>query len=262
MTFPDSPIRLHFGPELLYGFVLTLTRVGCTLMCLPLPGFKDAAPMVRAGLVLGITLLLMPLWPAVHVPPLSAGAFAVAALNEVACGLVIGLALAFLNGAFQLAAQTISMQAGFSFASTFDPASQADSTVLQVLSQFATGLLFFALGIHHLILRLIARSLEIYSAGGDVLPQSSLALIVALGTKMFATGLRLGLPVVALLLLIDIALSVLSRLHSQLHVIFITFPVKTALSFAFLAAILVRWPELYGNAAREFFGVLARIGLQ
>ena len=79
---------------------------------------------------------------------------------------------------------------------------------------------------------------------------------------MFATGLRLGLPVVALLLLAEVALAVLGRLHSQLHLIMLTFPVKTALSFAFLAAIMVRWPALYEQTARRVFQALAQLGLR
>jgi flagellar biosynthesis protein FliR len=256
------PIRVHFGPEAIYGFLLTLTRTGSALLLLPLPAFKDAALTARIVLILGITFALMPVWPAVRLDPLSGGQFFLAVLAETGFGLLLGLAMAFLNGTFQLAAQTISMQAGFSFASTFDPTSQADTTVFQMLSQLVSGLLFFSLGIHRQLLRLLAHSFDVFSATGNGLPHASLGTVAILGSTMFTTGIRLGLPVVALLLLAELAVGVLGRLHGQLHLLTLTFPIKTALSFSFVAAILVRWPTLYEQTADRIFHALAQLGVR
>jgi flagellar biosynthetic protein FliR len=231
-------------------------------MLVPLPAFRDAMQMVRIVLVVGITLALLPVWPAVRLDPVSGTQFFMAVVAESACGLLLGLAVAFLNGTFQLAAQTISMQAGFSFASTFDPASQADTTVFQMLSQLLSALLFFSLGIHLQLLRLLARSFDVFSLDRTVITTASVKAVIEMGGMMFATGLRFGLPVVALLLLAEVAVALLNRLHAQLHLMILTFPAKTALSFAFLAAILVRWPSLYEQTARRVFEVLAQVGFR
>lgn len=231
-------------------------------MLLPLPGFKDAVQMGRIVLVLGITFALMPVWPAVHLNPLSGGQFLLAVVGEMACGLLLGLAVAFLNGTFQMAAQTISMQAGFSFASTFDPSSDADTTVFQMMAQLLAGVLFFCLGVHRQLLRLLARSFDVFSPEKTVLNASSVHALAVLGAMMFGTGLRFGLPVVALLLLTEVAVALLNRLHAQLYLITLTFPAKTALSFAFLAALLIRWPALYEQTARHVFETLAQAGLR
>lgn len=252
------PIRVHFGSEALYGFLLTLARTGSALLLLPLPAFKDAALTPRIVLTVAVTFALMPVWPMVHFDPFSGAQFFFAVISESAFGLLLGLAMSFLNGAFQLAAQSISMQAGFSFASTFDPTSQADTTVFQMLSQLVSGLLFFSFGIHRQLLRLLAHSFDVFSPDANALSRASLTTIVSLGAIMFTTGLRLALPVVALLLLAELALAVLGRLHAQLHLITLTFPIKTALSFAFLAAILIRWPTLYEQTARRIFHALAQ----
>lgn len=256
------PIRVHFGSEALWGFLLTFTRVGSALFLMPLPAFKDLAAAARIGLVAGLTLALMPVWPKVQLDPLSGPQFLLAILAETGFGLVLGLAISFLNGTFQVAAQIISMQAGFGFASTFDPSSQADTTVFQMLSQLVSGLLFFSLGIHRQLLRLLARSFDVFSPDHTALAAASLHTVVGLGGIMFASGLRLGLPVVALLLLTELALGVLSRLHVQLHLVTLTFPIKTALSFLFLAAIVIRWPAFYAQTARRIFEALGQLGLR
>lgn len=256
------PIRVHFGPEAIYGFLLTLTRVGSALFVMPLPAFKDLALTARIVLVAGLTVTLLPVWPRVSFNALSGGQFLLAILAETGTGLLLGLAVSFLNGTFQLAAQIVSMQAGFSFASTFDPSSQADTTVFQMLAQLASGLLFFSLGVDRELLRLLAHSFDVFSPDRTAIGSLSLHTIVGLGGTMFATGLRLGLPVIALLLLTEVALGLLSRLHMQLHLITLTFPIKTALSFAFLAAIMVRWPALYEQTAHAVFGALGQLGLR
>ena len=67
-------------------------------------------------------------------------------LAEAGIGIAVGLAVAFLTEGFQMGAQIISLQAGYSFATTIDPTSGADSGVLLTIAQLTAGLLFFATG--------------------------------------------------------------------------------------------------------------------
>ena len=78
-----------------------------------------------------------------------------------------------------MAAQVMSLQAGYAFASTFDPNTQADSPVLVVFIQIAAGLLFFATGLDREVLHVFARSMETYPAGSFVLTRSAAMQILA-----------------------------------------------------------------------------------
>jgi flagellar biosynthesis protein FliR len=182
-------------------------------------------------------------------------------LGEMASGLILGLAIAFLNEAFQMAAQTISLQAGFSFASTIDPNTQADSNVLLVLAQLATGLLFFALDIHLRLLHLFSASFDVFSPARTPFGITPLQTVITLGKIMLLTGLKTGLPIVALLILVDLSLALMSRLHAQMQLITITFPAKIVLSFVFVAAIMTRWPTLYERTARSVFEAVSKLVL-
>jgi flagellar biosynthesis protein FliR len=71
----------------------------------------------------------------------------------------VGVAIAFLLEGIQMAAQMIGLQAGYSFASTVDPSTQADTTSLQILAQLLAGSLFFAFGFDREIIRILAQSL-------------------------------------------------------------------------------------------------------
>ena len=62
-----------------------------------------------------------------------------------------------------------------------------------------------------------------------------LNLVIQAGSAIFSTGLRLVLPLLALLLIVDISLALLARLNSQLQLITLAFPIKMLLSLGLLA---------------------------
>jgi flagellar biosynthetic protein FliR len=76
---------------------------------------------------------------------------------------------------------------------------------------------------------------------------------------MFATGMRLALPVVVLLALIDVALALLGRIHQQLQLLTLAFPVKMLATLAFLALILILFLPVYRAAAERTVAVLYRL---
>ena len=131
----------------IYAFLLVLARVAGLLAFLPVPAFRNAPMIFRAVLAFVTTVALFPVWP--HLPNVSPsiGELTVWAFSEMGFGLVAGLAVAFLNEGFQVGAQVLGMPAGFGYAQTIDPNSQADSSVLQVITMLTTGLLFFSLAL-------------------------------------------------------------------------------------------------------------------
>src|SRR5258708_19710276 len=125
------------------AFLLVMARVAGLVTFLPIPGFRNAPDLIRVVLALAFTFALFPVWPSVPNVLPSFGDLIVQAFAEAGFGLVAGLAIAFLTEGFQLAAQVLGLQAGYGYASTIDPSSQADSSVLQLIIPLMTALLFF-----------------------------------------------------------------------------------------------------------------------
>jgi flagellar biosynthetic protein FliR len=234
------------------GFILTLTRIGGVFVFLPIPGFKSAVDPARVALILGVSIALFPVWPHPAVD-VNAGLFAMWMLSEAALGTGIGLAVSFALEAFQMGAQMLGLQAGYSFASTVDPSTQADSTVLIVIAQTAAALIFFASGLDREVIRIFAQSLVTYPPGTFVMSKEVTHLVLMAGATMFSTGLRLALPVVAAMLMIDISLALLGRINSQLQLHYITFPMKMVVALLLLGWIVTMFPALMrGGAAPAF----------
>ncbi|OYW12612.1 MAG: hypothetical protein B7X34_01725, partial [Acidobacteriia bacterium 12-62-4] len=125
--------ELVVSQALVLHFLLVLFRVGGIFAFIPIPGIRSALAPTRVALVVLLSWLIFPLTPSVSgVAMTLSGAFGVL-LSEVSLGLVIGLAIQFLHEGVVLGAQALIVQAGYSYASTVDPNSEADSSVLQVL---------------------------------------------------------------------------------------------------------------------------------
>lgn len=243
----------------LFGFLTVLARVSGALAFVPVPGLASAPGMVRVVLALGLTVALAPLWPEVALAELTAGRILVMLLSEAALGITIGLAVAFLIETLLFAAQVFGVQTGYSYASTINPNTDADSSVLLVFAQLMSGLLFFALGMDREVLRVFAASLRVYPPGTFLLKASSAHAVIALGAGMLTTGVRMALPMVALLMLVDIALALLGRMHQHLQLLSLAFPVKMLATLAFLAAISALFLPVYRGAAERTMATLFRL---
>ncbi len=249
-------VELTLSLETLYGFLLVLTRVGGAFTFVPLPGFRDTPVAARMVVVLSLTCALMPLWPSVAVAEATPGRLALWVVAEAGLGMTVGLAVAFLNEAFVVGSQLLGLQAGYAYASTIDPTTQADSSVLQIFSQLAASLLFFALGMDAQVIRAFALSLETIPPGTFVIGTGAAGELIRLGSGMFLTGLRLALPVVAILVLMDLALALLGRIHEKLQLLSLAFAVKMSVAMVVIASLAAMLPGQYEAQAEKTVRVL------
>ena len=249
-----TDLRLDNGT--LLGFLLVLARVSGFSVYVPLPGMRNAPELARVVLALSLTLALYPSWPAIDAANVTLPVLLGWMAAEAGIGIGVGLAMAFLTEAFQMGAQIISLQAGYSFATTIDPDSGADSGVLLALAQLAAGFFFFATGLDRQVLMSLAKSLASHPPGHFAPSPSLVKAIVGLGGTIFVTGLRLVLPILGLLLMIEISLALLARLNSQLQLMMLTFPVKMLLSLVLLAWMATIFPRVFSQTAGPVLQVI------
>jgi flagellar biosynthesis protein FliR len=123
--------------------------------------------------------------------------------------------------------------------------------VLAIFSQLATGLLFFTTGLHREVIRIFARSLEVCPAGSFVLSRGAAEQVILMGSTMFSIAMRLALPVIAVLVMVDISLALLGRVNAQLQLLMIAFPVKMMVGLTVLGWIALLFPPLFRATANS-----------
>ena len=242
------PANLTVSSGTVLAFLLVLARVSGAMVFVPLPGFSDTPGMARSAFSLAFTLALAPRWPHLDGIDADAGTLAAWAMAEAAIGVAIGLAAAMVLEVATFAAQMLGMPAGYGYAQTVDPNTQADAGILLVVAQLTAGMLFFALGMDRQVLRLFSASLERIPPGAYVFQPSSAEAFIRLSGSLLAAGARLALPVVALLVMVDVALALMGRLNAQLQLLSLAFPAKMLTALFVLAAVL----SLYSRVLARF----------
>jgi flagellar biosynthetic protein FliR len=245
---------LTLSVDTLYSFLLALARVAAAITFVPIPSMSAAPQPMRAAFALACTFALYSRWPEVHAGEVSGATLIIWVAAEAALGIGIGVCVSIALEGFSFAAQMIGVPAGFSFASTVDPNTEADSSVLAVLAQLIAGLLFFTLGLDREVLRLFALSMEKVPAGTFVFGRATIETMVRASADLFVVGVRLAMPIVALLIMVDIAVALLGRVNAQLQLMSLAFPAKMLVGLLMLGWVAQAFPSTLMSAAEHAWG--------
>ncbi|MBX3174810.1 MAG: flagellar biosynthetic protein FliR [Gemmatimonadaceae bacterium] len=238
--------------------VLVGTRVSGMMLIAPSFATTVVPRLVRVAIVVLLTVLLQPaVLPLVTDPQLTLSAVA----TEALVGFAIGLGAAVIVGAAEMAGDVMAVQIGLSGSAILDPVdTSAQLPVLGVLLRMFTIALLLTLDLHHVMLQAMADSFSTLVPGSAVDAAGGLRSMVAVGSALFAIGIRFAAPVIAVVLLATIALAILSRAAPQINLISVSFPVQIAIGLFVLSAALPAigrtlqgWPSVYQD-------LLARTG--
>jgi flagellar biosynthetic protein FliR len=145
-------------------------------------------------------------------------------VQQLLVGLAIGLGLQLIFAAFELAGSLLGLQMGLSFASFIDPQNSHETPLIASFLNLMATLVFLAINGHLMMIAGIAESFRVIPVGGAGVSAASLMGLVGLGSEMFRVGLHLALPVLATMLILNLALGVLARAAPQLNIFAVGFP--------------------------------------
>lgn len=203
------------------------------------PGFNAsfAPPLVRVTLAAALAFTLSPLiHPAPGLLDLTPQAYLMLLLSELVLGAVIGFLLSCLLEAARLAGEIVDMQIGFRAGSLYDPLTASHSSILGLLWYLAATVFFFAISGHHWLLGGLMRSFELCPVGGLIYTKSLAGLAVEVMATLFVLALQLAAPLVAALLLADLALGLVGRGMPSMNLMLVGMPGKILVGLGALAA--------------------------
>lgn len=220
-------------------FLLALLRITAFLIFAPVFNSRIIPVMARLGLALFLTLsLFYPVGTFFFIHSLSIFELVIYAVKEFLVGLVLGVFVSIVFLAFQLAGTIYGYQMGFGIISILDPEAMESVSLTGQLKYLLAIIIFFETNCHHNLLLALFNSFRVVSIGGAKVSEGLIReLLVVLGGS-FVIAIQIALPIVAILLLIDGVLGIISRTIPQLNVFIIGFPLKIAVAFLTLMAIL------------------------
>ncbi|RMR13928.1 Flagellar biosynthetic protein fliR [Pseudomonas syringae pv. primulae] len=215
------------------SFMLPMFRIVALLMTMPVIGTTLVPRRVRLYLAFAITIVVAPALPAM--PPVQALDLSGLLLigEQIIIGAGMGLSLQMFFHIFVIAGQIISTQMGMGFASMVDPTNGVSSAVIGQFFTMLVTLLFLSMNGHLVALEILVESFTTMPVGGGLLVNNFWELANGLGWALSA-GLRLVLPAVTALLIINIAFGVMTRAAPQLNIFSIGFPLTLVLGMVIL----------------------------
>jgi flagellar biosynthetic protein FliR len=245
-----APVFDPLAPGSAATLVLVGTRVGGVLLLAPTFASQAVPRLVRVAALVLFTVLLQP-------AVLARGGAAVLTpatlATEALVGCAIGLAAALIVGAAEMAGDVMAVQIGLSGAAILDPIdTSAQLPVLGVFMRTFTVTLLLTLDLHAVMIGALADSFTSIAPGSEVSLAGGLESVVASGSALFAIGVRFAAPVIATVLLANLALAILTRAAPQINLLSVSFPVQIALGLFVLSAALPAlgqtlsgWPTVY-----------------
>ena len=219
--------------------VLVLARVSGFVAALPVFGWRSAPLRVKAGLALVLTLVFA--WVLPVEASLAASAWPAVALlvvREALTGAGLGLAVAVVFASVRQAGMIIKRQMGLAVAREVNPMTGEQSQPVGMLMEMCFTVFFLAAGGHRLMLRLMARSWEVFPVGRWPETAAVAEAILDAGLAMLLFALRLAAPMVAAFLVLAVVLAILARILPEMNLLIASLPLRIGLGLFMAAAIL------------------------
>jgi flagellar biosynthesis protein FliR len=235
------------------AFVLIATRVLAVIATSPVLGLKNVPAQAKLGLGLFTSLILVPVISHDGLPP-AADVSWTALAGEALVGALSGFAATVAYTAISFGASLLDFQAGFSLGALYDQTFGTQGAVLERFYSAIAALLFFQTDAHHLVIQALVELFNVVPLGTFTLDKINPELLAQIASGSFAVALELVFPVMAALLLADIALGVLARVAPQFGIFQIGIQVKVALA---LGALTLTMPLLLPRMHALFGGMVA-----
>lgn len=246
----DSLIRDEAG-----AFSLELVRVAGMVITAPL-AWAPAPVRVRAALVVLLTLAVHGQAPIVPEVGESVSRIASAVGSEFLLGVAMGMVARLAVAAVEIASEQIGLAMGLGVAQIFDPQVHGSHNVLAgILRNFAL-LVALGVGLHRVMLGGVIESFRGIPPGSLISMASYGETFVSLGSIVFSTGVRLAMPILAVLLVAQVALAFVSRAAPTMQIFSIGFAVTLGVG-AFVLTLAL--PELAQEISADMSQVQTRL---
>ncbi len=223
----EIPLGITFNG--IDAFLLILVRMTGLFVIAPIFGRRNIPAYLKVGFALLTSLILVNTIkiPALNYTNILDYMFLV--IKEFLVGITLGYVAYLLFTAVHLAGQIIDMQIGFGMVNVLDPMSNMQVPVTASFYFIISMLMFMSLGGHRSLIMGLFDSYKLVPLGGAVFSDKLMNDIIKVFGETFALGFKIAAPVVAAILITDIALGIISRSMPQINVFVVGMPLKIVL---------------------------------
>jgi len=220
------------------GLLWPLTRILGLISSAPIFGHASVPVSVKVILGVLLALVIAPTVPAVPAADPMSYAGLLILVQELLIGLAMGFSMRLVFAAVEYAGELASSTMGFSFASFFDPSTQGRSAAISQFMSMVATMAFLAVNAHLVLLAALSESFISLPISATPLSLAAPLELVRWGSRIFSAGLQLSLPIIAAILIVNVALGILTRAAPQLNIFGIGFPITLGVGMLTLSIAL------------------------
>ncbi|MDQ2819206.1 MAG: flagellar biosynthetic protein FliR [Pseudomonadota bacterium] len=215
-----------------------LTRILGLITASPLFGNNAVPVSMKVSLGLLLATIMAPTIPAVPAADPMSMAGLLILMQELLIGAAMGLSMRIVFAAIEFAGEVASMTMGLGFATFFDPNSAGRSSAVGQLLALVATMAFLAVNAHLVLLSALAESFVTLPISATPMSIGAPLELAKWGSKIFSAGLQLSLPIIAALLITNVALGILTRAAPQLNLFGIGFPVTLGVGLLTISLVM------------------------
>lgn len=237
----------------LAALIFPLTRILAMIASSPVFGNKQLPARAKVGISVLLAILIAPTIGAM--PPVAIGSpqGLLIMIQQIIIGVAMGFTIRLIFTAVEMAGELAGLQMGLGFASFYDPINATHSAVIAQWMGTIAMLGFLAINGHLYMLSVLAESFQTLPIG-HMLPGKGIYAVVSWGGSIFVYALQISLPILAALLITNIALGILTRAAPQLNLFAVGFPITLAIGFFVLSLSVPYLVPLLDRLTQEGLG--------
>ncbi len=232
--------------EQVEAFILILLRVSAMVVTIPVLGNTTTPLRVKGGLSLIIAFLLFPV-VVMEIPPLDVLPMIWRMAGEVMIGVLVGFTGRMILSSLQLSGQLIGFQMGFAIVNVVDPITSTQISITAQFQYIVAMLVFLAVNGHHIFLYAIAQSYAIVPPLDFTFSSELARFLIEFSRGIFVVAIKMGAPVIAVLLMTSVGVGIVSRTVPQINVFIVGFPLKIAMGLIGIGLTLPLFVKVVGN---------------
>jgi len=215
-----------------------LSRILGLIAAAPLFGNAGVPVSVKVSLGVMLALVIAPLVPAVPAVDPTSWAGLLILVKEMIIGLAMGFAMRLVFAAIEYAGEVASQTMGLGFAMFFDPSTRGRTSAVSQFMALVATMAFLAVNGHLVLLEALAESFISMPITETPFSSNAALELVRWGGRIFSAGLQIAMPIIAALLITQVALGILTRAAPQLNIFGIGFPITLGVGFLTLSLVL------------------------
>jgi flagellar biosynthetic protein FliR len=250
-------------------FIMALMRFGAFFINIPVFGDTFIPNQHKVTIAAITALIILPSLVATQqMPELTIIGYAVMSVKEIFLGFALGYMVLIITSVLRMGGSIIGMQIGFSFVQVADPSSNQSMGLISEFFQLAGTLCFLIINGHLIMFNAFYRSFAMVPPGKIGFSGSIIEEIIKHTSMIFYCGIQLAMPIIAVILLGDVALGIIARTVPKMNIFQLGFALKILGGMVILMSVfpslidLIRgWLELSLTKVELILFALKKIAL-